>query len=56
MDDFAYGCFIPNISYCDNYFYSLYKSANEEKDFGMAKCELYNIIIRHFLHDLKTNK
>lgn len=48
-----YVSFIIDISYYDNGFYSLYKSANMEKNSGILKWELYDVTMRHFLYYLE---
>lgn len=40
----------------NNYLYSLYKSINAKKDSGVPKWELHDVIMRHLLHYLETNK
>lgn len=55
-DDSAFGGYVPDISCYDNYLYRSYNSANMEDDSGVSDWELYNIIMRHFLDYLETNK
>ncbi len=55
-DDSAYGRFAPDISYCDNFLYSSYESANVEEDSGVPEWELYDVTMRHSLRYLETNE
>ncbi len=56
VDDTAFGSHAPDISCCNNCFYNLYESVNAGEDSSVPNWELYDVIIRHFLHYLKTNK
>ena len=56
MDDFAHRNLILEIFCYRNCVYSLYNNVNTENNSSVPKLELYDIIIRHFLHYLKTNK
>lgn len=55
-DDFAYRNLALKISCCNNYLYNLYKSVNTKDGSGVPKWKLYNVIIRHFVYYLETNK
>lgn len=55
-DDSIYGNLISKMFCYNNYLYSLYKSVNAKKDSGMPKWKLHDVIMRHLLHYLETNK
>ena len=55
-DDSAYQNLALQIFFCNNCLYYLYKSANAKNDSGVPGWELYNVIMRHSLYYMKTNK
>lgn len=52
----AYRNLTPKMSCCNNFLYSSYKSVNAEKDSGVPEWELHDVIMRHSLRYLETNK
>ena len=56
VDDSIFGSHAPDISCYNNCFYSLCKGANAGNDSGEPNWELYDEIMRHFLHYLEINE